>query len=136
MFTVETVVAGSIIYIFMLIAFYNPQIRVFHIGTMVTAMLFDLAMPFYLYMNRDWKERLIDGGEILNFLIWMHVGLVLTLYTLYVMQVAEGRKLLKNGTSNRESHRTQGKGILLTRFLVLLTGALLYEPEDPPPLQG
>ena len=131
MFTVETVVAGTVIYVLMIIAYFLPHLRTFHIGTMSTAMLFDLAMPFYLYMNRDWKERLIDGGEILNFLIWMHLGLVLTLYALYAMQINEGRRLLKGDAERRDTHRAQGRGILLARFLVLLTGALLYEPENP-----
>lgn len=99
---------------------------------MSSAMLFDLAMPFYLYLNRDWKERLIDGGEIFTFLIWMHLGVVLTLYALYAMQIIEGRKILKGKKKARENHRSQGKGILLTRFIVLFTGALLYEPEDAP----
>ena len=130
MFTVETVVAGTIIYLFMIAAYLKPHLRKFHISTMTVAILFDLAMPFYLYMNRDWKERLIDGGEIFTFLIWMHLGLVLTLYALYALQVSEGRKLLRGDQSARDAHRTQGRGILLTRFLVLFTGALLYEPED------
>ena len=129
MFTVETVVAGTIIYCFMLVAYRFPQKRKLHISTMVTAMLFDLSMPFYLYMNRDWKERLIDGGEILNFLLWMHIGLVIMLYVLYVMQIKEGKRIIKGKKKARESHRTQGKGIMITRFFVLFTGALLYEPE-------
>lgn len=134
MFTVETVVASAIVFILMLIAYRFPHNRKFHIPVMSGAMLFDLAMPFYLYLNRDWKERLIDGGEIFSFLVWMHLGVVLTLYALYIMQIIEGRKILKGRNKARESHRNQGKGILLARFIVLLTGALLYEPENPPPM--
>lgn len=130
MFTVETVIAGVISYAFMVAAYYYYHIRVFHITTMIAVMIFDLLMPFYLYMNRDWKERLIDGGEIFSFLIWMHVGLILTLYVLYVMQIQLGLKLKKGEQSAREAHKMQGKGILLTRALVIITGALLYEPED------
>lgn len=129
MFTVETVVAAIITYILMVVAIKWAKYRKFHISTMVGVMLFDLVMPIYLYMNRDWKERLIDGGEIFSFLIWMHLGLVLTLYALYVLQINEGRKLLKDGNEFREIHRNQGRGILLARFLMILTGALLYEPE-------
>jgi hypothetical protein len=130
LFTVETVVASAFIFALMLVAYRFPHKRKFHIPTMSLAMFFDLAMPFYLYINRDWKERLIDGGEIFSFLIWMHFGLVLTLYALYILQINEGRRLLKNKKGARESHRAQAKGILLTRFLVLLTGALLFEPEQ------
>ncbi|MDH5229052.1 MAG: hypothetical protein OEZ58_03170 [Gammaproteobacteria bacterium] len=130
MFTAETVIGGFITLILMLIAYKLPHIRWFHKSTMALVMLFDLAMPFYLYMNRDWKERLIDGGEILNFLIWMHIGLVVTLYILYFMQIKAGKALAKGDEEQRENHRNQGRGILLTRTLVLLTGALLYEPPE------
>ena len=131
MFTAETVIASAIVYILMLIAYRFPHRRAFHIPTMSAVMLFDLAMPFYLYLNRDWKERLIDGGEIFSFLIWMHLGLVLTLYGLYFLQIKEGRRILKGKKRARESHGSQAKGILLTRFLVLFTGAILYEAEQP-----
>lgn len=123
----ETTIAATITYILMLIAYKFSHIRKFHISTMVGCMIFDLLMPFYLYMNRDWYERLITGGEILNFLLWMHIGLVLTVYVLYVMQIIEGRKILAGGS--RESHAFQAKGILLARAIMIFTGALLYEPE-------
>ncbi|MDH5544288.1 MAG: hypothetical protein OEZ43_01780 [Gammaproteobacteria bacterium] len=132
MFTVETVVVSALLYVLMLVAFRFPHIRLFHIGTMSSVMLFDLLMPFYLYLNRDWKERLIDGGEIFSFLIWMHFGVVLTLYALYIMQIIEGRKILRGKNKVRESHRNLGKGILLVRFIVVFSGALLYEPEQTP----
>jgi hypothetical protein len=125
----ETTLAAIISYIFMLIAFYKPQHHRFHVGTMSVIMIFDLLMPFYLYLNRDWKERLIDGGEIFSFLIWMHVGLLLTLYALYVLQILAGRKLLKGEQETRDTHAGQAKGILLVRALVIITGAILYEPE-------
>lgn len=111
----------------MLAAYKLSHIRKFHITTMVTCVIFDLCMPFYLYLNRDWYERLIEGGEILNFLIWMHIGLVITLYVLYFIQVQEGRKILA-GTADRSSHAAQAKGIILTRAFMIMTGALLYEP--------
>ncbi len=125
----ETIAASIITYLIMLAAFYMARQRIIHISAMVGVILFDLGMPIYLYMNRDWKERLIDGGEIFSFLIWMHLGLVLTLYVLYVIQIQAGRKLLKGEQNVRDTHIAQGKGILLTRLLVILTGALLYEPE-------
>lgn len=130
MFTVETVIASAFVFVLMLIAYKFPHRRAVHIPIMSGAILFDLAMPFYLYLNRDWKERLIDGGEIFSFLIWMHLGLVLTLYALYFLQVKEGLRIMKGKKKARESHRSQSKGILLTRFLVLFTGAILYEPEQ------
>lgn len=130
MFTVETVIASAFIFVLMLIAYKFPHKRAFHVPVMSAAIIFDLAMPFYLYLNRDWKERLIDGGEIFSFLIWMHLGLVLTLYALYYLQIKEGRRIIKGKKNARESHRSQAKGILLTRFLVLFTGAILYEAEQ------
>lgn len=128
----ETIIAATATYILMLVAYYFPRIRTFHIGTMVTVMLFDLMMPFYLYLHRDWKERLIDGGEIFSFLIWMHVGLIITVYGLYAAQINAGIKLARKTGDTRETHRGQAKGILLVRALMILTGALLYEPLDTP----
>ncbi len=125
----ETTIAASISFVLMLIAYKLAHIRKFHITVMASCIAFDIAMPFYLYLNRDWYGRLIEGGEILNFLIWMHIGLVVTVYILYAMQVIEGRKLLK-GTGNLANHRTQAKGIILARALMILAGALLYEKEE------
>ncbi len=124
----ETTIAATITWVLMLVAYKFAHIRKFHISTMVGCMIFDLLMPFYLYLNRDWYERLITGGEILNFLIWMHIGLVLTVYVLYVMQIREGRKILAGGS--REAHLFQAKGIILARTLMIITGALLYEPPE------
>lgn len=123
----ETSIAATITFIIMIIAYKLPHYRKFHIGTMVGCMIFDLLMPIYLYMNRDWYERLFTGGEILNFLLWMHIGLVLTVYVLYVMQIKEGKQILAGGS--RKEHAFQAKGILLARGLMIFTGALLYEPE-------
>lgn len=124
----ETTIAASITFVFMIIAYKLSRFRKFHISVMVSCMIFDLAMPFYLYLNRDWYGRLIEGGEILNFLLWMHIGLVITVYTLYVMQIIEGKKLL-NGVGSREEHRAQANGLLLARALMIFCGALLYEKE-------
>jgi len=124
----ETTIAATITYILMIIAFKLSHIRKFHITVMSSCVIFDLLMPFYLYLNRDWYGRLIEGGEILNFLIWMHIGLVITVYILYFMQIAEGRKILAGG-HDRESHSAQGKGILLARGLMIFTGAILFEAE-------
>jgi len=124
----ETTIAATISYILMIVAFKLSHIRKFHISVMSACMIFDLLMPFYLYLNRDWYGRLIEGGEILNFLIWMHIGLVITVFILYFMQIIAGRKILA-GEASRDDHSAQGKGILLARFIMILTGALLYEAE-------
>jgi len=125
----ETTMAATFSFILMLIAYKLSHIRKFHISVMVSCIVVDVAMPFYLYFNRDWYGRLIDGGEILNFLLWMHIGLVITVYTLYVMQVIEGKKLLK-GIGNRENHHAQAKGLILARALMIFCGALLYEKKE------
>lgn len=130
MFMPETILGAILTMILMLVAMKYHQHRTFHKSSMGLVILFDLAMPFYLYLNRDWKERLIDGGEIFSFLIWMHLGLVLTLYALYFMQILAGIKLAKTG-EGRDNHKAQGKGIVLTRITMILTGALLYEPANP-----
>lgn len=123
----ETTIAASITFVIMLLAYKFSHLRKFHVSTMVGCMIFDLCMPIYLVLNRDWYGRLIDGGEILNTLIWMHIGLVITLYVLYIMQIQIGRKLLAGDKIDKETHVIQAKGIILTRALVIITGAFLYE---------
>ena len=125
----DTVIAASITYLIMLAAFYWHRIRRFHISVMVLVMIFDLLMPFYLYANRDWKTRLIDDGDILSFLVWTHFGLLIALFVLYAIQIAAGRKLLAGDVSARSEHSNVAKGILLVRALVILSGALLVQPE-------
>lgn len=132
MLTAETILAALATYLVMLAAFYLSRIRLVHVGTMVAVMLFDLAMPFYLYLNRDWKGRLIDHGEILSFLLWMHIGLLITLYGLYLIQIKTGLNLLSRDQSVRPDHRSQAVGILVVRALVIISGALLFEPEALP----
>ena len=126
----ETTIAAVITYILMLTAYKLAHIRKFHVTVMIGCIIFDICMPIYLVLNRDWYGRMIEGGEILNFLVWMHVGLVITLYVLYVMQVQIGRELLKSNKQDKESHVFQAKGILLTRAFVIMTGALLYEAPE------
>lgn len=126
----ETTIAGIFSFILMLVAIHYRRHRNFHAGSMGLIVLFDLSMPFYLYLNRDWYERLIEGGEIFSFLIWMHVGIVLTVYALYTLQIKEGLKLRRGDESTRTEHANFAKGIVLARALMIMTGALLYEPED------
>ena len=125
----DTVIAASITYLIMLVAFFWHRFRAFHISVMVSVMIFDLLMPFYLYTNRDWKTRLIDDGDILSFLVWTHFGLLIALFVLYTIQVAAGRKLIKGDMSARNEHKNVAKGILLTRALVILSGGLLVQAE-------
>lgn len=125
----DTVIAGIISYAVMLAAVYWHRVRRFHVPVMISVMVFDLLMPFYLYANRDWKTRLIDDGDILSFLVWTHFGLLIALFVLYFIQVFAGRKLLAGDNSARMEHKNVAKGILLVRALVILSGALLVQPE-------
>ncbi len=133
-----TVIAAIASYALMLVAFYLPHRRAFHEPVMISAILFDLGMPIYLAMNRDWGKRLIDDGDILSFGIWMHFGLIITLYVLYSVQIHTALTLRKTADSvdpedmarARKEHHTQGKGILLVRALVIATGAILVESPE------
>lgn len=126
---VETVIAATLTYPIMIAAVYWHRVRRFHVPVMIAIMLFDIAMPFYLYASRDWKTRLIDDGDIFSFLLWTHFGLLIALFVLYSIQVAAGRKLLAGDDSARLEHKSVAKGILLVRGLVILSGALLVQPE-------
>jgi len=124
-------------YLLMLGAFFWHRMRRFHISVMMAIIAFDVAMPFYLVSTRDWKTRLIDDGDILSFGVWMHFGLLVTLYVLYVIQVQTALKMLRAPKQEmdaesreviRKEHRAQGLGILLARGLVIATGAILADP--------
>jgi hypothetical protein len=95
-------------------------------------MLFDIAMPFYLVSTRDWGKRLFTDGDILSFGMWMHFGLIITLFVLYAIQVHTAWQLVKASAEDeaeiRGAHRVQAKGILVARALVIATGAMLAEP--------
>lgn len=125
----EVVIVAVITYLIMLVGYWLHRIRVIHVPIMVGIMLFDLTMPFYLYLNRDWKTRLIDDGDILSFMVWTHFGLLIALFVLYGLQVLAGRRLIKNDESAREEHQSIAKGILLTRALVIISGALLVQEK-------
>lgn len=129
--TEKVVTVGVVLltYLLMLAAFSRPQRRTFHISTMVFVMCFDLALPVYLYLFRDFYTRLIEHGDITSFLVWMHLIMVLALYILYLFQIQAGRKLLRGDMEARVDHLGQGKGILVVRALALITGALLVEPD-------
>jgi len=124
------VIVAIFTYLLMLSAFYVPHLRRIHVPVMMAVMVFDCCVPFYLFLTRDWKARLIESGDILSFAVWMHFGLVITLYFIYALQIQTARKLLK-GLDNevRPEHRGQGKAILIVRALVILTGSMLIDPE-------
>ena len=125
--------AGVVIatYLLMLLAFYRPQQHTFHIYTMVFIMLFDLMVPVYIFLRRDWYVRLFEHGDISSFLVWMHFIMPLALYILYIFQILAARKLFQGDAdgSGRIDHRGQAKAILVVRALTIFTGILLIEPD-------
>jgi len=132
------IIAAFLTYLLMLVAFKWRHLRRFHMSVMVFIICFDVAMPFYLVSTRDWKARLIDNGDILSFGVWMHFGLIITLYVLYVIQVQTVLKMLRSSkqavdpeelAAARRDHRSQGIGILVARGLVIVTGAILADPN-------
>lgn len=126
----ETVIITTLTYPLMVFAYFMHQHRRIHIPIMVSLMIFDMLVPFYLYATRDWKTRLIDDGDILSFMVWTHFGLLITLFVLYALQIAAGRRLLKGDVSARPEHRSIAKGLLLVRALVIASGALLVQAES------
>jgi hypothetical protein len=95
---------------------------------MISVILFDLGMPVYLYLYKDWYRRLIVESELTSFLVWIHFMMLVMMYALYVMQVKTALRMLRCDNSVRIDHRAQGKAVLLIRALVIFTGALLVEP--------
>lgn len=112
-------------YGFMLVAYRWPHQRLFHIPTMCSIIIFDLSMPLFLVTHRNWWHRLIEVGDLFSFLVWMHFGLLITLYTLEFMQALTGFRLFKGDSSVRSRHHDQAKAVLIVRALVLTTGGFL-----------
>ncbi len=121
-------IAASLSYALMVAAYHVPHRRFFHVPVMASVILFDIGMPFYLYTHRDWWHRLIEQQELFSFLVWMHLGLLVTLYALYAVQIHTAVKMAKGMSDARGHHRTQGKALLLARGLAILTGAILAAP--------
>lgn len=126
----ETVVAGILTYMLMVSAYYLHHVKKYHVPVMIFIVLFDLFMPIYLYMTRDWKTRLIDDGDIFSFAVWTHFGLLVALFVLYGIQILAGRRLLSGDQEARAEHKAVAKGILLVRALVILSGALIAQPQE------
>lgn len=120
-----TFIVVGLTYVLMLAAYFMPHRRYFHIPVMISLFLFDLSLPFYLYSHRQWWHRLIEQQEIFSSLLWMHVGIILTLYALYAAQIATALNIMKGAQDSRASHRSQGKVLLIVRGFVILTGMLL-----------
>jgi len=125
----ETTAAALVSFAVMLVAMRLHRLRALHVSVMVLTVLFDLLMPVYLYLNRDWYGRFIEQEDIFSFLVWMHLGLVITLFFLYFLQFQSGRRLLRGEKEARADHRNNARAVLAARALVILTGALLYVPE-------
>jgi hypothetical protein len=115
-------------YLLMLAAYRLPRHRYFHIPVMISCILFDIAMPIYLYTHRHWWHRLVEQGDIFSFLVWMHFGLLITMYVLYGAQISTALKIFKGDPEARVTHHAQGKALLLARALVIITGAILANP--------
>lgn len=124
-----TTLAALVSYLLMLAAFFLPRQRLFHIPVMLAVMVFDVALPIYLYLHRDWWHRLIEKQEILSSLVWMHLILLLAMYALDAVQILSARKMLKGDEAAREDHRSQAKALLLVRGLVIVSGGMLANPE-------
>lgn len=124
-----TIAAAILSYLLMLAAYFLHRQRWLHIAAMLAIIVFDVAMPFYLYLHRNWWKRLVEEGDITSFLVWMHLGLLITMFVLDGAQILTARKIFKGEQEARTDHRTQGKALLVVRGLVVLTGAILSNPE-------
>ena len=122
-----TIIAAAISYLVMLAAFFLHRQRWLHVPAMLAMIVFDIAMPFYLYTHRNWYHRLIEQGDITSFLVWMHLGLLVGMYVLEAMQILTARKILKGESAARADHNAQGKMLLFARGLVIFTGAILAD---------
>ncbi len=116
-------------YLFMLAAYFLPRRRFLHIGVMIAIMAFDVAVPVYLYLHRNWWHRLIEQQDIFSSLVWMHVILFIAMYALDATQILTARKILKGDNTARADHHSQGKTLLIVRGLVVLSGAILANPD-------
>ena len=115
-------------YLLMLAAYFRPRPRGFHIPVMLAVIAFDVSLPVYLYLHRNWWHRLIEQQEIFSSLIWMHFILFIAMYALDAVQILTARKMLKGDSSARADHHAQGKALLIVRGLLIVSGAILASP--------
>ena len=126
--TLNPFLAACASYLLMLLAYFLPKQRAFHMPAMGAAIFFDVAMPFFLVTHRNWWHRLIEQNDIFSFLVWMHFGLLITMYALEAAQIATARQILNGVPSARAAHHSQGRALLMARGLVIVTGGFLAEP--------
>ena len=126
--TLSPFLAACASYLLMLAAYFLPKRRAFHMPAMGATIIFDVAMPFFLVTHRNWWHRLIEQNDIFSFLVWMHFGLLITMYALEAAQIATARQILKGVPSARAAHHSQGRALLMARGLVIVTGGFLAEP--------
>jgi len=124
-----TTTAALLSYVLMVAAYFLHRQRWFHVPVMLSIIVFDIAMPFYLYLHRNWWKRLVEEGDLASFLVWMHLGLLITMFVLDGAQIVTARRIFKGDQAARADHRTQGRALLAVRGLVVLTGAILANPE-------
>jgi hypothetical protein len=124
-----TTTAALLSYVLMLAAYFWHRWRWFHIPAMLALLAFDVSMPVYLYLHRHWWRRLIEHQQILTFGVMMHFALWIALYVLYALQIHTARRILKGDAAARVDHHGQGKAMLLVRALVIITGAILANPN-------
>lgn len=125
MFSSPVIIASFATYALMLVAWRFPRPRFLHVTVMAICMIYDVCVPFYLFFARHWIHLLFDKGEILDFLVWMHVGLDIMLFVVYFMQIRVGLQVWRGEPGSRGVHRQQATVILVVRALVVLSGALL-----------
>ncbi len=125
MFKSPVLIASMLICLLMLAAYRFHRPRIWHATAMSLCMVYGIGVPFYLFFARNWPHRLIDQGGIFNYLVWMHVVLVLLLFTMYFLQIREGLRLWRGVREAREIHAQQAKVILGAMLLVIITGGLL-----------
>lgn len=117
-------------YLLMIAAYFLPRQRFFHIPVMLAIIVFDMGVPIYLYTHRNWWRRLVEQQEIFSSLVWMHFILLIAMYALDAVQIHTASKILRGDPAARSEHRTQGKALLLVRGLVVISGAILANPEE------
>ncbi len=125
MFASKVFLVSLLSMLFMVAAFWRPRPRIWHVSVMAVCILYDIAIPFYLFSARNWPHILIDKGGIFDYLVWMHVVLDILLFTLYVMQVHAGIRLWRGGKESRLPHAQQAKVILAVRTLSIISGGML-----------
>ena len=127
--SLTTSVVAIFSYLLMLAAYFLPRHRFFHIPVMLSIMAFDVSLPIYLYLHRNWWHRMVEQQEIFSSLVWMHFILFVTMYALDIVQIHTARKILKGNLDARSDHHTQGKALLIVRGLLIVSGAILANPE-------